>query len=99
MQPPRMLPLLISVLAMPISLPMPVLAGPSTMVAIIMLVLAILSPEQLIMLAEAGVKASAENIAAVIKIFIENLPWNENQPFAGNRGTHPPPAMFPREVI
>jgi hypothetical protein len=36
-----------------------------------------LSPEQLIISAEAGVKASAENIAAVTNIFMENLPWNE----------------------
>src|ERR1700686_3621609 len=69
MQPPRMLPLLISILAMPISLPMPVLAGPSAIVAIIIFDLAMLSPVQAIISAEAGVNAKAENMAAVIKIF------------------------------
>src|SRR6266478_429312 len=69
MQPPRMLPLLISMLAMPISLPMPVLVGPSAIVVIIIFVLAMLSPVQAIISAEAGVNAKAENMAAVIKIF------------------------------
>src|SRR5450432_430132 len=69
MQPPRMLPLLISMLAMPISLPMPILAGPSAMVVIIIFVLVMLSPLHAIMAAEAGVNARAENMAAVIKIF------------------------------
>src|SRR5580704_13822585 len=63
MQPPRMLPLLISML------PMPVLAGPSAIVVIIIFVLAMLSPVQAIIAAEAGVNAKAENMAAEIKIF------------------------------
>jgi hypothetical protein len=39
--------------------------------------LAIFSPVQAIILAEAGVKARAENIAAVINIFIGHLAENE----------------------
>src|SRR3981081_2782352 len=70
MQAPRMLPLLISVLAMPISLPMAILPGPSAMPVIMVEVLAMFSPEHFIIIAEAGVKAKAENIVAVIKIFI-----------------------------
>src|ERR1700682_5220600 len=77
MQAPRMLPLLISVLAMPISLPMLILPGPSGMLTIIVVVLAMFSPVQAIMAAEAGVNAKAENIAAVIKILISTLPENE----------------------
>jgi hypothetical protein len=56
------------VLAMPISLAMPILPGPSGMLDIIMPDLAMLSPVHFIIAAEAGVKASAENIAAVIRI-------------------------------
>src|ERR1700733_3034506 len=69
MQAPRMLPLLISLLARPISLFTPILAGPSTIRYMAAVVLAMLSEVQAIMAAEAGVKASAENTAAVIKIF------------------------------
>src|ERR1700681_3186063 len=69
MQPQRMLPLLISMLAMPISLTMPVLAEPSAIVVIIIFILAMLSPAQAIISAEAGVNAKAENMAAEIKIF------------------------------
>jgi hypothetical protein len=46
----------------------PVLAGPSAIVVIIIFVLAMLSPVQAIISAEAGVSAKAENMAAVIKI-------------------------------
>jgi hypothetical protein len=52
-----------------------------------------------IIVADAGDSAKAENIAAVIKIvFIKNPPLERNQRAAGFRGTHPPPAMFPREA-
>jgi hypothetical protein len=67
MQAPRMLPLLISVFAMPISLPMLILPGPSGIVVIMVVVLAMFSPVQAIIAAEAGVNARAENMAAVIK--------------------------------
>src|SRR6266704_2331814 len=77
MQAPRMLPLLISVLAMPISLPMPILPGPSGMAVIMVVVLAMFSPVQAIIAAEAGVNAKAESIAVVIKILISILPGNE----------------------
>jgi hypothetical protein len=45
------------------------LAGPSAIVVIIIFVLAMLSPAQAIISAEAGVNAKAE-MAAAIKIFI-----------------------------
>src|SRR5467141_1551651 len=66
-----MLPLLISVLPMPIS------PGPSAMPVIMVVVLAMFSPVQAIIAAEAGVNARAENIAVVIKILIRTLPENE----------------------
>jgi|ERR1700682_3335849 hypothetical protein len=66
-----MLPLLISVLAIPISFPIAILPGPSGMVVIAALVLAMFSPVHAVafVFAEAGVKARAENIAAMIKTF------------------------------
>src|ERR1700761_6709462 len=83
MQPPRMLPLLISVLAMPISLLMPILDGPSGMVAIIDEVFAIFSPVQDIMAAEAGAAAAIENNAAVIKILFMEISLSEADGAAG----------------
>src|SRR5258708_2388783 len=77
MQAPRMLPLLISVFAMPISLDMAILPGLSGMLPIAVVLFAMFSPVHAIIIAEAGVKAKAENIAAVIKIFIGNLAKNE----------------------
>jgi hypothetical protein len=73
----RMLPLLISVLTIPISLDMAILPGLSGMFAIVALVLAMFSPEHAVaalVFAEAGVKARAENTAAMIRIFI-GPPW------------------------
>jgi hypothetical protein len=55
---------------MPISLTVPILAGPSAMVDIMVPVLAMLSPVQAIIAAEAGEKAKAESIAAAINILI-----------------------------
>jgi hypothetical protein len=57
---------------------MPILAGPSVMVFIIVVVLVILSAVHAIIAAEAGATAKAENMAPTINIFfIRNLPWNE----------------------
>jgi hypothetical protein len=67
-----MLPLLISVLTIPISLDIAILPGLSGMFAIAALVLAMFSPEHAVaalVFAEAGVRARAENTAAMIKIF------------------------------
>jgi len=72
----RMLPLLISVLTFPISLDMAILPGPSGMVDIAALVLAMFSPEHAVavafgfVFAKAGVKARAKEAAAMIKILI-----------------------------
>jgi hypothetical protein len=49
---------------------MPILPAPSGIPFIIMPDFAMLSPVQAIIAAEAGERASAENIAAVINIFI-----------------------------
>jgi hypothetical protein len=67
-----MLPLLISVLTMPISLFTAIVPWLYGLVCIAALVLAMFSPEHAVALvfAEAGVKARAENTAAMIKIFI-----------------------------
>jgi hypothetical protein len=67
-----MLPLLISVLTIPISLFMAIVPWVYGLVCIAALVLAMSSPEQAaaFVFAEAGVRARAENTAAVIKIFI-----------------------------
>ena len=91
-----MLPLLISVLAMPISLPMPILPGPSGMFAIMVVVLAMFSPVQAIIAAEAGVNAKAENIAAVIKILISTLPENETSALLANEIRFRDPMRFQR---
>ena len=96
MHAPRMLPLLISVLAMPISLPMPILPGPSGMPVIMVVVLAMLSPVQAIIAAEAGVNARAENIAVVIKILIRTLPENETSILLANEIRFRRPKRFQR---
>src|ERR1700710_2679893 len=87
MQAPRMLPLLMSILAMPISLFMAILPGLSAMPIIMVLDLAMLSPVQAIIFADAGVSARTENMAAVIKIFFMRTSLKQNQPVAGTRGT------------
>src|SRR5258708_17268010 len=96
MQAPRMLPLLISVLAMPISLPMPILPGPSGMPVIMVVVLAMFSPVQAIIAAEAGVNAKAESIAVVIKILIRTLPENETSILLANEIRFRWPKRFQR---
>ena len=77
MQALRILPLLISVLAAANSLFMPHFAGPSIMPVIPMLVFIMLSPEQAIIFAEAGVKAKAENMAVIVKIFFIGSSLNQ----------------------
>src|SRR5712671_4572585 len=91
-----MLPLLISVLAMPISLPMPILPGPSGMPVIMVVVLAMFSPVQAIIAAEAGVNAKAESIAVVIKILISTLPGNETSILLANEIRFRRPKRFQR---
>src|SRR5882762_8364024 len=91
-----MLPLLISVLAMPISLPMPILPGPSGMSAIMVVVLAMFSPVQAIIAAEAGANAKAESIAVVIKILISTLPGNETSILLANEIRFRRPKRFQR---
>jgi hypothetical protein len=91
-----MLPLLISVLAMPISLPMPILPGPSGMAVIMVVVLAMFSPVQAIIAAEAGVNAKAENIAVVIKSLIRTLPENETSILLANEIRFRRPKRFQR---
>src|SRR3954468_13341348 len=73
MQGPRMLPLLISILAIPISLFAATMPDVIGMLCIMVLLLAMFSAVQAIILADAGVKASAENTAAVINTFMGNL--------------------------
>src|SRR6476659_5834340 len=69
-----MSPLLIAALARPICLPISILAGPSCIVFIAVLVLAMLADVHFIIAADAGDRAKAENIAAAIKIaFMKNL--------------------------
>src|SRR5205085_11088862 len=87
--------LLMSVLAIPISLAMAILPGPSGMAFIAPVVLAMLSPVHASIFAEAGVKAKAENRAAVIKILI-GTSLKCNQRGAGYRNTHSPANTFPR---
>src|SRR6202040_3157875 len=88
--------LLISVLAMPISLPMLILPGPSGMAVIMVVVLAMFSPVQAIIAAEAGVNARAENIAVVIKILIRTLPENETTILLANEMRFGRPKRFQR---
>src|SRR5437660_12058759 len=78
MQPPRMLPLLISVLAIPISLSAARLLGVSGMVVIMAEDLAKLSQVHFI-IAEAGVKAKVESMAAAINILMANLTWKDTR--------------------
>jgi hypothetical protein len=78
-----MLPLLISVFAIPISLPMLILPEPSGIVAIMVVVLAMFSPVQAVIAAEAGVNARAENMAAVIKNLHQYLLREGSQHIAG----------------
>jgi hypothetical protein len=51
------------------------------------------SPVQAIIAAEAGVKARAENVAAVIKILI-SISLENSQHIAGRRNTLSPPTRF-----
>jgi hypothetical protein len=87
------LPLLMSALAMPISLSAARLPGVSGMVFIMAEDLAMLSEVHFIIAAEAGVMAKAESMAAAINIL--NLAWEENQRLAGYRDTHCLPNTFP----
>src|SRR6185437_319981 len=67
-----------SALARAMCLPIAILAGPSCIEFIMVVVLAMLSAVHFIIAADAGDSASAENIAAVTKIiFMKSLPWNE----------------------
>jgi len=58
-----------------------------------------LSEVHFIIIAEAGVKAKVESIAAAINILISNLAWKGNQRNAGYRDTHFPPLTFPEDNI
>src|SRR6478752_4338767 len=94
-----MSPLLIAALARPICLPISILAGPSCIVFIAVLVLAMLADVLFIIAADAGDSAKAENIAAAIKIaFMKNL-LGMRPGIASFRGRYPPPAMFPGEAV
>ena len=73
------LPLLMSMLAMAISLLAGVWPG-----AIIMVDLAMLSLVQAIIAAEAGVKAKVESRAAAINILISNLAWMQTSELLAN---------------
>src|SRR5438128_8575622 len=99
MQPPRILPLLMSVLAMPISLSAALLAGVSGMVIIMAEDLAKFSELHFIIAAEAGVKAKVESMAAAIHILMSDLPLGKNQRSAGYRDTYSLPRTFPEEDI
>src|SRR5437588_3892251 len=94
-----MLPLLMSVLAMPISLSAALFAGVSGMLFIIAADFARFSDVHFIIAAEAGVKAKAESIAAAINVLIANLAWKANQRIAGFHDTYSPPDTFPEEDI
>jgi hypothetical protein len=72
-----MLPLLISVLAMATSLFKAILPGLSGMPAIAVMLLAMFSPVQAIIFADAGVNARAEKRAAVINVLIGTSSKNE----------------------
>jgi hypothetical protein len=72
-----MLPLLISVFAMATSLFKAILPGLSGMPAIAVILLAMFSPVQAIIFADAGVNARAEKSAAVINVLIGTSSKNE----------------------
>jgi len=61
--------------------------------------LAMLSAVHVIIIAEAGVKAKAENRPAAIKIFVIGTSLGKSQRIAGFRNTHPLPNTFPEENI
>jgi hypothetical protein len=84
-------------LAMPNSLSAALLPAESGMLIIMAEDLAMLSPVQAIMAAEAGVKAKVESMAAAISILISDLIWKGNRRIAGYRGTYSPPNTFPEE--
>src|SRR6266567_5203177 len=87
-----MSPLLISALAMLISFAMAILPGPSGIAVMAAVDLAMFSPVQAIIFAEAGVKANPVRAAAMINRFIGKvLPWNATGFVAGQ------PAGFFRE--
>jgi hypothetical protein len=66
------------------------------MAVIMVLVLAMLSPVQAIIAAEAGANARAENIAVVIKILIRTLPENETSILLANEIRFRRPKRFQR---
>src|SRR5437868_10353535 len=83
MQPPRILPLLMSVLTIPISLSAARLAGVSGMLIIMAEDLAKFSEVHFIVAAETGVKANVESTAAAINILISDLFLGKHQRSAG----------------
>src|SRR4051794_23152513 len=86
MQPVFIFPLLMSVLAMAISLLAATLAGVSAVPIIIAVDFIRLSLVHAIMAAEAGEKANATKAAAVSKVFMEKSPWaKRNRRGAGYR--------------
>src|SRR5436190_19631094 len=99
MQPPRILPLLMSVLAIPISLSAARLAGVSGMLIIMAEDLAKFSEVHFIVAAETGVKANVESTAAAINILISDLVLGKHQRSAGYRDTYSLPRTFPEEDI
>jgi hypothetical protein len=66
------------------------------MLTIMVVVLAMFSPVQAIIAAEAGVNAKVENIAAVIKILISTLPENETSIILANEIRFRHPMRFQR---
>src|SRR3954451_23954228 len=96
MQAPRMLPLLISVLAIPISFDMAIFAVPSGMLVIMVVVLAMVSALQAAVFAKAGTIATAVNMSAVIKILsMGTLP--ENKPAGRWPTLRIEPSPFPNK--
>jgi hypothetical protein len=67
----------ISMLAIPISLPMAILAGPSCIDCIMVVVFAILSDVHFIISADAGAEASTSRAADTITLFMET-PFEKN---------------------
>src|ERR1700744_1279063 len=88
-----------SALASAMCLLMDIFSGPYGIAFIAVVDLSMLSDVQAIIAADAGVQASAGNLASVIKtVLMKSLPGNETSVFAGFRGGYPPPAPFPREA-
>src|SRR6266567_1423994 len=97
MQAPFILPMLMSVLAMAISLFMAVLAGVSAVPVIMAVDFIMLSPVHAIIAADAGEteRANATKAAAVSKVFIEKSPpKNETGVMPAFAGTYHLPTMF-----